>query len=182
MRIAIAFVCLVIVAAPGDAQTCAPVPFFALAAGAPGQQMVPSSEEPRVNLVPAGEVWLVKAGGIGYTVDPGPNKYRIQLDHSFGEGGWWYVPLEVSDGERSGTPVLSLTKPVILEANERLSARAVGLSSSARIFIMYTGWRFPAACLERLLLAPAAASSGIANGRPPAPVLRIVSPAPAPQE
>jgi hypothetical protein len=46
---------------------------------------------------------------------------------------------------------MALTRPVVLEAGERISARANALPSTARMYVMYAGWRFPAACLPSLL-------------------------------
>ena len=145
----IAFV--VLAASRVSAQTCTPTPIRTLIWGTPGQTIVPPNEDKTSNLVPAGKVWLIKAAGIGQGADPGVAiEYRLQIDHIGTDLTFWYTAIEVYPLMR-GTPVLALTRPIILEAGERLSARSNSMPNGGTMYVMALGWEFPASCLSTLL-------------------------------
>jgi hypothetical protein len=151
MRMLLSIVIAGLWAAPAAAQTCTPTPVQTLAWGAPGQDIVPAYADKTTNLVPAGEVWLIKAAGVGQGVDPGTAlEYRLQIDHQWADQSYWYTAVEVVTPQR-GTPVIALTRPVILEQGERLSARSNSMPNGGTMYVQALGWRFSADCLGRLL-------------------------------
>lgn len=110
--------------------------------------------------VPPGEIWLLKTAGV-VTNDPTPLEYKLQIEQevlSQGNACCWLQPL-VSVGRTEATPKLALDRPVILEAGERLAARTH--ATVVDLALLYSGWKFPSACLGRLL-GVASASPGLA--------------------
>jgi hypothetical protein len=160
MRIVFALLAL-FVAAPVAAQTCTPVAVQTLAWGSPGQDIVPAYTDKTTNLVPAGEVWIIKAAGIGQGADPGAAiEYRLQVDHQWPDGSYWYTPLEITTPQR-GTPTIALTRTIILEAGERISARSNSMPNGGTMYVMALGWKLPASCLSQVMgLVQAQVSSG----------------------
>jgi len=120
--------------------------------------------EPGTNLcwgpiVPDGEVWLIKSGGIDTdsgeyfeammniaVTGPNPNfPYRETRP---------IVPLTRYPGTAMGTPVLAINQQVILEAGESLVSRACGVAPDKRIGLRFMGWAFPESMLPYLLGLP----------------------------
>ena len=139
---------------PASALECIPVPYQALTStqNTPGAFYAPQS--PTENIVPVGEIWLVKAAGLGQHNGPGMAlDYKIQLDHRWPDGSFWYGGVAETSSPQSTTPVLSFIPPstFVLEANERLSLRVANPPSHATFYLMYFGWKLPAACLARVL-------------------------------
>jgi hypothetical protein len=111
---------------------------------------------PGPTFVPEGEVWLIKSGGL-FTYDGQPMEWSMAIWHKvLGQGNacCWSVPLTVSPGLRSSTPVLGLPYPVILEAGEALVGRTVWplYTPKSQFGIEWAGWSFPASCTASLVL------------------------------
>ena len=116
------------------------IPCRYLVWGAPGQEQVDGET------VPAGEVWLIQSAGIA-TEDYRALDYMLQ--HVVPPG--WYVPLERSV-QAGSTPVLALGRSIILQEGEYLRTRVnSGGQAFARMALLYTGWKFPASDLSKLL-------------------------------
>jgi len=167
-RVGLVALVALLTAGPATAQTldCTPTPIQTLAWGTAGQAIVPVAEDKTTNVVPVGDLWIIKAAGIGQGVDPGVAlEYRLQIDHQWPDLSWWYTAVEIVTPQR-GTPVLALTRPLLLEAGERLSARSNTMPNGGTMYVMALGWRVPAACLPRLLglVAPV---SGTTTAPPP---------------
>ncbi len=141
---------------PVSAQTpaCVPVPIHTLAFGSPGQSIVPSNEDKTTNLVPAGKIWVLKAGSIGQGADPGTAlEYRLQIDHQWPDQSYWYAAVAITPTPQRGTPVIALPggSLTILEEGERLSARSNSMPNGGTMYVMALGWELPAACLAAVL-------------------------------
>lgn len=149
-RVAMLFA--VALVAPLGAQTsdCTPQPIEYLLWGEPGQAIVPVSTDTN-NYVPEGEVWRIRAAGIA-TDDGQMLEWMLQIQHRLANGACcWLIPLHRQTGSAAGTPVLALSREVLLTSGERLSARVNGLGPTKKMALLYVGWRFPATCLPRLL-------------------------------
>jgi hypothetical protein len=169
MKKTLLFVALAALAsANASAQTCTPVPVRTLAWGSAGQSIVPPFEDKTTNIVPAGKVWLIKAAGIGQGADPGAAlEYRLQIDHQWPDASYWYTAIEVTATPQRGTPVLALTRSIVLEAGERISARSNSMPNGGTMYVMALGWEFPASCLPSLVGMTTVVSGGTTTTPPP---------------
>lgn len=153
-RVCLAVVTLVLYPATSYAQSCAPTeipPMFRQAAATD-----PSHADG--DFVPDGEVWLIRAAGIGTYQYVGPGlEYKLQIERAIywpsGEyAGTWLIPLHVNQALVQGTPMLALERQVILMPKERLVARVTSPPSGLLINLFYLGFKFPLSCLERLVV------------------------------
>lgn len=147
---------------PAFAQTCTPARIDSLLWAPVGAALAPVPKywtaaangyagDPN-GFVPPGEVWLIKSAG-GFTNDGAALEWMLQIEHHtlVGDACCWLPPLHRPMGTAAATPVIALERPILLEAGERLSLRVNGLRADKSIGIAYVGWKFPAACLPRLL-------------------------------
>lgn len=155
-RLAFTLMALLSLTPPVSAQTCTPTPMEYLTWGALGEGIVGGQ------WVPPGEVWKIRAAGIA-TDDGRPLEWMLQIEHpvaSQGNACCWLIPLHRQTGVAAGTPVLALDREVILTEGERLSARVNSIAPDKKMALLYVGWRFPAACTGRLVVADASESGG----------------------
>ena len=106
--------------------TLAPLQGEYLQWGAPGVAIVQSDP------VPAGKIWIVRAGGV-FTDNPYPADYMMEIVHpvaSQGNACCWRIPVMRSPHDVQGTPVLALNREIILFAGDMLSARANNLGNA----------------------------------------------------
>jgi hypothetical protein len=169
MRTAWTVLLMLLFATPAASQTCTPTRIEGLVIGNSGESMIAPTAR-----VPAGEIWLIKAAGLGTSANiTWPVDYSLNIDHwVFGQGpigsvGSWYIPIELADRNTyNGTPMMGLKRQIILEEGERLLARSNGLNG-AKMDLFYAGWSFPASCLERLLVNGATVAQQSGNVTPP---------------
>lgn len=125
-----------------------PVPIEFLRWGAKGEAHVYG------DVVPGGKLWLIRAAGI-FTNDGTPLEWMLEIKHGLGgsmdPNNTWLIPLERTPGTANGTPVLALTREVVLVAGERLSARCNGLRADRQMGLDYVGWELPDSDLERVI-------------------------------
>lgn len=98
--------------------------------------------------VPSGKIWLVRAAGL-HTSYPNPAIWSIELKHIvWAEGGicCHNIVLERSDW-RSGTPPLSLSRPIIMYQGDSLSARMCCIEPGYQIGIDALFYEVPENCL-----------------------------------
>jgi hypothetical protein len=124
------------------------VPIEGLVWGAKGQAHVDGAA------VPEGKIWLIRAAGI-FTNDGTDLEWMLEIKHvlngSSDPNNWWLIPLQRTPGKANGTPVLALTREVVLTAGERLTARCNGLRPDRQMGLNYVGWELPASDLERVI-------------------------------
>lgn len=153
MARALLFALVVLVLAPTlNAQDCTPMRLKHLSWGPQGQAIWPTPTywaNPELSLafVPDGEVWRIDAAGIA-TSDGRQLEWMLQIELKVEQ---MLVPLERPTGFAAGTPVMALTRPVILMPGERLSARVNASPLNGQMALIFIGWRYPIACLSRLL-------------------------------
>lgn len=140
MRIFLVLVSLLL-SAPAAAQTCTPTPFYVVGSGVTGGFL-------RGVFVPAGEIWKVEYGGLGYNgiqaLSQVPD-FSLEVEH-FGDA---LYPVELSPvpfNKWGGTPVMALTRSILLPENTRLVARFNNLAASdaTNIHLTYAGFKLPA--------------------------------------
>jgi hypothetical protein len=148
------------------AQSCTPVAMEYLLWGDPGQGIVAGE------FVPVGEAWKIRAAGVA-TDDGRQLEWMMQIQHTLKDGQCcWLIPLHRQTGTAGGTPVLAIDREVILTTGERLASRVNGLASDKRQALLYVGWRFPVACLPRLLGVEDVATGGSGVPAPDLSALR----------
>jgi hypothetical protein len=151
---------------PALAQSCAPAAMEYLLWGDPGQGIVAGE------FVPVGEVWKIRAAGIA-TDDGRQLEWMMQIQHTLKDGQCcWLIPLHRQTGTSGGTPVLAIEREIILTTGERLASRVNGLALDKRQALLYVGWRFPVACLPRLLGVQDVAIDGSGGPAPDLSALR----------
>lgn len=133
-----------LVAAPAQAQTCLPTPVQGHSGWSQQSDYVTGAT------VPAGEVWLITDAGVASN-DSQLVDVRLQREEPvLSQQGacCWYIPIAVT-ASTGATPKAALLRPVYVQAGQRLAARTpVPLGDMA---LLYSGFAFPAACLQRLL-------------------------------
>lgn len=153
-RAAFAVTLLIAASRMGSAQTCVPIevpPMF--------RQADPASpSHADGDYVPDGEVWIVRAAGIGTYQYVGPSlEYKLQIERAIywpngSYAGTWLIPLAVNENLVNGTPMLALTRSVIMMPKERLVARVNSPSAGLLINLFYLALKVPIACLDRVML------------------------------
>lgn len=151
---------------PAFGQDCTPQPIKRLASGSAGQQIVPATTEDALNLVPAGMVEVILDASIGRSdnTNGAALEYALLKQIRWGPGSWWFQALATTAYPHATTPVLGWTGSVVLWPGERIGARSGSLESSGQMYVMYTGFTVPQACLVRFLGLALSAGSG-----PPSP-------------
>lgn len=155
-------------ARPGRAQDdCLGERFDFMRWGRINQRLVPGQLEPD-GYVAAGRFQRVESGGVfgGIT---GSEPFAIQKDHKLlSTGVWlgpgerlypasagdccWLMPVEPMRLPSAGTPEHALSRVIVLEAGQRLSARinvALDPPWPGQFGIMYEGREYPVACRSR---------------------------------
>lgn len=107
-------------------------------------------------VVPSTEVWLVDAGGVFAFSTPEVNsEFMMEImepiteqtgrtDSVDPDNCCWRIPLAKITGARA-TPVLALTRPVLLRPGQRLTGRT---NNAMGFGINGIYWRYPASCAE----------------------------------
>ena len=98
--------------------------------------------------VPPGKVWMVRAAGV-MTSYPWNGVWMMELKHPvWGQGGvcCFSTVLERTDW-RSGTPPVSLTRPMFLYEGDRLTGRMCCMSNNYQIGINMLYYELPQSCL-----------------------------------
>jgi hypothetical protein len=88
--------------------------------------------------VPAGKVWLVRAGGVA-TEDNTGAEYMMEIVLP---ANGWRVPVARTEGVRFGTPVLNLPYPQTLHEGEKLTARANGVEPPYKFALVFAYYEF----------------------------------------
>lgn len=152
MRLILTTVCLLTFGAPVSAQDCTPQRLKHLSWAPAGQAIWPTptywaNPELFLAFVPDGEVWRIDAAGIA-TTDGRALEWMLQIELKAEQ---MLVPLERPTGLAGGTPVMAMTRPIILMPGERLSARVNAAPLNGQMALIFLGWRYPIACVSRVL-------------------------------
>ena len=102
--------------------------------GAPGAGIVQSDP------VPDGKVWIVRAAGLFTNDNMPPADYMLELIRpvrSQGDACCWRIPLEKSPRPVNTTPLLALSRTVVLHQGERLAGRTNGAAKFGLNFVYY---------------------------------------------
>jgi len=107
------------------------------------------------DVVPEGKIWLIESAGM-FTDEQEPREWmlQIQINNPGGTGGLWLCPLHRNNGSAWGTPILALSRRVVLIHNQTFRARCNGLSPDRYMGLMYTGWELDECWLPYLLGLP----------------------------
>jgi hypothetical protein len=117
------------------------------------------------DFIPAGQVFRPRSISVS-TLYGGEAQYMVELLANVPPyvGSHYH---EVARGWATGTPALHVppgdAAAMLMQAGERLAARAGGGNADTMaIMLLWSGWLFPEACLQRLLAveAPPSASAG----------------------
>lgn len=171
----------VLLSVPVAAQdTCTPTPLQYIYWGTYGAEIVPEISNAG-QWVPETEVWWVQAAAASLDVPAGQPQlplgdYILHDDTRWPEtGALWYMTALVKVLETNSTPVVMLNRPYWLLPGHRFNVRTnLNIPEYARLGLVATGLRYPAACLTRLVgpavLATASGAdlSALAQALPPA--------------
>ena len=99
--------------------------------------------------VPEGKAWVIRAAGV-FTSDGNPIEWMMEISHPVWQQGnacCHLIPVARSPGYASGTPVLALTREVVLLGGEAITARANGVREGNYMGLTYLYWQVPASCI-----------------------------------
>lgn len=106
-------------------------------------------------ICPQGRVWYIQTAGIGTTTSKITNylewMMQVATCNPQGVAGVWLFPLEVNVGWKGGTPVLAITRPVILKAGQCLYPRVDAMPNDKQMILLFDGWEIWDSCLPELL-------------------------------
>lgn len=172
MKLVVALVAVLLLAAPVAAQTCTPTYIHGVANAFSGSGGFALGQT-----VPAGQVWQIESAGIG--TDDSAFPYPIDFSFGVADSEALY-PVELSRAIvgntpggvaaasfHGGTPMMAVSRRLIIPAGMKLYGRENGLPAFHNWYISYYGFSVPMACLERLMLGGGTVTQTSAAPPPP---------------